>query len=349
MKKRVALISGGVGYEREISERSAENLFSFIDQNRYEIFLVHIHADGRWYISRGECKKYIKSSECEEEYDECFPAMLGGVSGFFTKFGTIHVDCAIPCLHGDFGEDGNIQGALSTARISYIGQSVYASALTSDKIYTKIIAKSLGIPTAKWVVSDGETCESAKRKAEANLSYPLFIKPARLGSSYGASPIFCEGEFENAFIAAKDYGSRLLIEQLVKFDHELECALFDDGQRMIFPGGRVLSDGVFYDYTSKYTETISHKTEVKTAAYTSTEKKIAEYSAALADIIGIRHLSRFDFFVTKDEKIFFNEINAFPGMTATSLYPRLVEGVGKKHGDFINLLIDKVCSDDRRI
>ena len=349
LKKRVALISGGEGYEHKISELSAENLFSLIDKDRYDIFLVHINTNGNWYISGGKCENYVNPSADKEFFSEGFPAMLGSISGIFTGGEIIPIDCAIPCLHGDFGEDGNVQGALTTAHIAYIGQDVYASALTSDKIYAKILAKSLNIPTARWIVSNGQSFEAAKQKAEANLSYPLFIKPARLGSSYGASPIFCEAEFEKAFFTAREYGERLLIEELVEFDHELECALFDDGKRVVFPGGRILSKGTFYDYSSKYTESLSPKTEASTTSFTDTEKKIAEYTDLLADLIGIRHLSRFDFFVTKDEKIFFNEINAFPGMTETSLYPRLVERVEKKRGDFINLLIEKVCSDDRRI
>ena len=348
MKKSVALISGGEGYEHKISELSAENLFSLIDKNRYGVFLVHINEDGRWYISRGECKKYIKFSEGKENFDEGFPAMLGSTSGIFTAAKAIPIDCAIPCLHGNFGEDGNVQGALATAHIAYIGQDVYSSALTSDKIYTKILAESLNIPTAKWIFSDGKTPDVAKREAEAKLEYPLFIKPARLGSSYGASPVFSASEFEKAFLSALKYDRRILIEELVEFDHELECALFDAGERVIFPGGRILSKGAFYDYTSKYTASLSPMTEVKTAEFTDTEKKIAEYADSLADLIGIRHLSRFDFFVTRDERIFFNEINAFPGMTKTSLYPKLAERVGKNR-NFINLLIDKVCSDDRRI
>lgn len=349
LKKTVALISGGEGYEHKISELSSENLFSLIDKKRYDVFLIHINTDGGWYISRGECEKYIKFSTSGENFEECFPAMLGGVSGFFTNAGVIPIDCAIPCLHGNFGEDGNVQGALSAAHIPYVGQDVYASALTSDKIYTKILAESLGIPTARWIFSDGKSLDAAKNAAQEKLSYPLFIKPARLGSSYGASPVSGESEFENAFINARNYDERILIEEFIEFDHELECALFDNGERVIFPGGRILSSGAFYDYESKYTKSLSPKTEAKTDAFTDTEQKIAEYSALLADLIGIRHLSRFDFFVTADEKIFFNEINAFPGMTETSLYPRLVEAVKKKSGGFINLLIGKVCSDDRRV
>ena len=348
-KKNIALISGGQGYEHDVSEMSAENLFSLIDKGLYSVFLVHINKDGNWYISQNECKKYIKFSSANDFFCEGFPVRCGGTSGVLSNGNLIPIDCAIPCLHGNFGEDGSVQGTLSTAGIAYIGQDVYASAMTSDKIYTKLAAERLNIPTARWIFSDGSDCADAKRRANENLAYPLFIKPARLGSSYGAHPIFSESEFESAFEDSRKYDSRILIEELVEFDHELECALFDNGKRVIFPGGKVLSGGTFYDFDSKYTAEMSPKTEAKTDAFTDAEKKAAEYSNALAALIGIRHLSRFDFFVTKDDKIIFNEINAFPGMTETSLYPKLVSKIGNKNGDFINLLIDKVCSYDRRI
>ena len=349
LKKNVALISGGEGYEHEISEISAMNLFSLIDKTRYNIFIIHITERGSWYISRCECEKYIKYSFEESKFSEAFPMMLGETSGIFTNGRIIPIDCAIPCLHGNMGEDGNVQGALRVAHISYIGQDVYASALTSDKIYTKLAATYLNIPTAKWILFDGKNPRRSKEEAEAKLGYPLFIKPARLGSSYGAHPVYSESEFDSALEDACRYDERILIEELVRFDYELECAFFDDGTRVIVPGGKVLSSGIFYDFDSKYNESLSPRTESKTDSFSEIEKKISEYTESLASLIGIRHLSRFDFFVSKDGKIFFNEINAFPGMTETSLYPRLVQNVGRNKGDFINLLIDRVCSDDRRI
>ena len=347
MKKTVALISGGEGYEREISELSANNLFSLIDKDRYKILRIHINRKGEWYIRQGLCEKYNDTGF--EDTVPTFPVMLGGVSGFLVGGKVLAVDCAIPCLHGDFGEDGTVQGALSVSHISYVGQDVYASALTSDKAYTKLAAEHLNIPTARWILSDDESWDTARTRAEVNFGYPMFIKPARLGSSCGAHPVTEKEEFYEAFRDAKSYDKRIIIEEHISFEYELECALFDDGTRAVFPGGRVLTGGAFYDFRSKYTHKCSPPTETKTGQPSSIEKRISEYTEALANLIGIRHLSRFDFFVTNDGRIYFNEINAFPGMTKTSLYPRLLNGCGRGGGDFINLLIEKVCSDDRRV
>ena len=338
MKKRVALIYGGEGAEREISKLSAENLFSHIDEKEYEVLRIEILGNGEW-----------KAVTEKGKYESTFPIFKDGVSGFLLGGEVLPVDCAIPCLHGNYGEDGVVQGALTAAHIKYIGQDVYASAVTSDKAFTKLIASRLNIPTADWILSDNESAPDAKARAERYLQYPMFIKPARLGSSYGATPVPTSDAFVSAYEYAKSFDARLLIEERVDFDYEVECALFDAGERRISAGGRVLSGGKFYDYNSKYDKNASPETEAKSGKAPEIEEKISEYSASLADFIGIKHLSRFDFFVNRDGKILFNEINAFPGMTATSLYPKLTEDMGLYKGEFINLLIKSVSKNDRRI
>lgn len=351
MKKHVALIFGGEGYERRISEKSAENLASIIDESLYDILYVGITEYGAWYIYNGSKDKIKNGSWHLDEslLIPTYPVKLGKDSGFITKDGIIAVCCAIPCLHGDFGEDGIIQGALSCAHISYIGQDVYASAVTSDKIYTKLISEHLEIPTAKWIFEVSDDPKAAKSRAEIKLNYPMFLKPSRLGSSYGANPVYRSENFEVAYAEAKKYGDSILIEELVPFEYELECALFDNGKRRFSPGGRVISDGKFYDYNSKYDKVLSPITEAYSGKDSDIEARITEYSQRVADFIGLKHLARIDFFITENKEIYFNEINVFPGMTSTSLYPKLTEDMGLEKGSFINLLIKEVCSDDRRI
>ena len=336
MKKRVALIYGGEGAERDISKSSAENLYSKIDKNKYDVLSIEILENGNW-----------KAVTEDGKYIDTYPVMLCGTSGFLLNGKIRQTDCAIPCLHGDFGEDGVVQGALTLAHIKYVGQDVYASAMTSDKAYSKLAAAHLKIPTADWIITDCEDFGKAKEKAEARLNYPMFIKPSRLGSSYGIAPVLSETDFEKAYRHARSFDKRILIEELVDFDYEVECALFDGGERKISAGGRVLSGGRFYDFDSKYNRALSPHTEAESGAFPEIEKRISSYTEALADFIGIRHISRFDFFVTHDKKIYFNEINAFPGMTATSLYPRLTEDMGFRPGEFINLIIESVCKNDR--
>lgn len=330
MKKRVALIFGGEGSEREISELSAQNVDSLIDKSLYDVVYIEISGNAQWYIKKGGVKT------------PTFPVMLDGKSGFYDGGRILEVDCALPCLHGDFGEDGVVQGALTLAHIKYIGQDVYASALTSDKAYTRAVSDSLGIPGAKWLLStENEPCV-ARGRAEEQIGYPMFIKPARQGSSFGSHPVYSNLDFDSAYNDAKRYGNRVLIEELVDYKFELECALFENKKQIFSAGGRILSDGDFYDYNSKYDKNSSPKTEAQSGIFPRAEALAIEYSKRLADFIGIKHISRFDFFVTSDERVYFNEINVFPGMTKTSLYPLLTEDMGLRRGDFINLLISEV-------
>ena len=351
MKKTVALIFGGEGFEHKISEISAANLYSLIDSSLYDILPVGISRDGYWYIYEGQ-KDKINSGDWifdKKNLIPTYPVKIDGGSGFIASGRIIPVICAIPCLHGNFGEDGIIQGALTSAGIAYIGQSVCASSVTNDKIYSKLIAEHLGIPTAKWSYTPSASGEEARAAAEARLTYPMFIKPASLGSSYGASPVFSADGFESAYCEARRFDSKILVEELIPFEYEVECAMLEDGRLRFSPGGRILSSGKFYDYRSKYSEDISPKTEAFSGKDAETEEKITQYSAMLSKFIGLKHLSRIDFFITKDKGIYFNEINTFPGMTPTSLYPRLTEDMGIKDTSFINLLIKRAIQDDRRV
>ena len=351
MKKRIALIFGGEGKEHRISEISAANLSKHIDESLYEVLFIGITCGGDWYIYKGLRDKINEGSWIEDKdlLIPTYPVKIKGLSGFITKDEIIPVCCAVPCLHGDFGEDGIVQGALTSAHIPYIGQSVCASAITSDKIYTKLVAEYLEIPTAKWTLETIAGADEARVRAEKKLLYPMFIKPASLGSSYGAAPVFSPNDFDAVYKEARRLDERVLIEELIPFEYELECALFDDGGQRLSPGGRILSNGEFYDYNSKYGNDRAPLTEAYSGNDAEVEKRASDYAKMLSDFIGLKYLSRIDFFVTRDKRIYFNEINTFPGMTETSLYPKLTEDMGLEKGSFINLLIQKVCSYDRRI
>ncbi len=327
LKKTIALISGGEGREHDISVLSAKNLSELIDRSRYDVLDVFIDRDGAWYVREGK------------RLTPTFPARLGEARGFIFGSRIMGVAAAIPCLHGDLGEDGTVQGALTLAGIPYVGQDVYASAVTQDKIYTKFCARTLGIPTADFVFFDGEDASEARRVTEETLGYPIIIKPARLGSSHGIRIATRREEFAKAYNEAATASKRLLIERLISFDHELECAYL---LGWFIPSGRVLSGGEFYGFDEKYGG--GTKTEVRSGSNPKIEKKITEYSEALVRAIGIRALSRIDYFVTGEGAIYFNEINAFPGMTDTSLYPRLTEELSLGKGEFIDLLIEDALS-----
>ncbi len=332
-KKTVAVIYGGEGAEHDISVKSAESLLDFIDTELYSPLPVKIERDGCWYIVQGESKI------------PTYPALIDGVGSLKCETDALQIHAAIICLHGDFGEDGVIQGALCAAHIPYIGQDTHAAAMTADKAFTKLAAERLGIPTAKWHLSVNETAEEAK-KAARGIGYPVFIKPARLGSSIGAYPVLCEAELDGAYekCAALSSG-RILMEQRIDVSFELECAYLNDGEARFSPYGQILTDGSFYDFSTKY---IAASDSCRTsAAFDGSCNKIyseaIRYSRLLVEFLGIRQLARIDFFVTREGVLVFNEINTIPGMTKTSLYPILTEQMGLGRGEFINRLLGRIC------
>ena len=334
MKRSVALIFGGEGCERDISIRSAKSIYEMIDKERFSVLPVYISENGDWYAQRempkGDIPRDIPT----------FPVRLDGRSGFLVKGHVGSVSVALPILHGECGEDGVIQGALEAAHIPYIGCDVITGAVCSDKAYTKAIANSLGIPTAKWLSSDGRTKAELQALAEESFGYPMFIKPARRGSSIGASRVDRSEDFFPAFDAAAIHG-RVIIEEFIPVKYEVECGFLSlDGKVLINPGGTIDTDGNFYDFEAKY-ENIRSPKASHGAPLTPERAKIAEMAKRLATALDMRHFGRLDFFVSRDGGIYFNEINTIPGMTPTSLYPGITEDMGLSAGEFINRLIDE--------
>lgn len=335
-KAHVALIFGGKGHEHDISVLSAKYIFSLIDISRYKPLPVYITRDGKWLL--------VSENFFTEGYTggtRIFPSDLHG-GGFITIDGKfIKTHAAIPALHGDFGEDGTVQGALECAGILYVGCDAACGALISDKAYTKDIARALGIPTARHTVS--KTHESARefaQRTQESLSYPVFVKPARLGSSIGAARANSYEELVFAIESARSLSSRVLIEEYVDTLCELECAyLCAGGKRVISELGKIEYDTGFYDYDTKY-HTDNARVSERALVSDELSGRIKHFTSELADYLSIRHLSRFDFLLAKDGRLVFNEINTFPGFTQSSLYPRLIANAGITPEELVSLLIE---------
>lgn len=338
--KNIALIYGGEGVERGISRASASSLYELIDKSKYRVYPVFISKDGSWYIC--ECDPF---SSLPTKYSHpTFPVRLHGVSGLLFREKILKIDCAIPILHGDFGEDGIIQGTLRASHIPFIGVDVCEGAICADKIYTKYIAKAIGIPTAEFLIGEGkEDILRVEKEVKGSFGFPVFIKPARLGSSIGAMAVKCEEEFLPKYTKALSFGSRMLIEKFVDVDYEIECALFGTYNEKVFASGVIKTDGRVYDYDEKYT-----KNNIDASVVTRKSDIILlaeEYARRISDAIGLCSISRIDFLVDKGGNLYFNEINTMPGMTRNSLYPRLTEAMGLPRGEFLSRLITEACCD----
>lgn len=330
MKKRIALIYGGASSEHEVSVRGYEYVKSLLKNTKYEILPVYIDRLGEWFIYCGGEKTAARLSQ-----------NLGG--SLYTEYGFIRIDGAIPLLHGEHGEDGTVQGALDTLGIRYIGADAVTSAVCIDKVYTKAVAASLGIPTVEGVSFSRPTdTAEALKICEDRLGFPMFIKPRRLGSSVGAFPVLCKEDFISLFPISMEKGGGLVtVERLVQDKREAECAFAEiRGKRIITPPGEILIDG-FYGYDEKY----GGATRVCTRAKIDAEASalIQDFSYRLADALRLRHLARIDYFIT-DGGVYFNEVNTLPGFTAESLYPKMLEASGISVGDALISFIDDALS-----
>ena len=328
MKKTIALLYGGASKEHDVSVMGHKYILNLLANTEYNAVPVYINRDGEWLLN-GE---------------DVFPRFRSRGGELVTDYGAcIKVDAAIPLLHGDGGESGEIQGMLSAAKIPFIGAEASTGALCLDKHYTKCIAKNLGIPTVDWVCFK-KNCpkDTALSICKERLGFPLFLKPRRLGSSIGAFTARNEKEFEANYPEAIEIsGGLLMAEKLVTNKRELECAFYSAlGKTVISPPGEILTDG-FYGYNEKYIN--SARTSSRADIDSITEDDIVKYSSLLSEACELRHLGRIDYFLTEDG-LFFNEINTFPGFTDKSLYPKMLYEIGITPKDAIlSFIEDALC------
>lgn len=367
----VALIFGGRGYERDVSIKGADNLFSLIPCEKYEKIPIFIDRDGRFLMSDDVGTVPLKMARGEVSVREVYPAYFSGRGGLAHEGGFVPVDAAFPLLHGNFGEDGVVQGALECARIAYVGCDTLGSAIARDKMLVKTVAKALGIPTARGVLCRRGEENEAIREVENEFSYPVFVKPARLGSSLGASV----AENRDALLLALDkalaLSSRAIVEEYIDIEKELECAYFAAKGKELFTNlGEICACG-FYDYDKKYGKIRNSKLEIRNEENEDSPQKFEthnecapeirdfsnvgeeiestarEYARRLVRMLSLRDLSRIDFFLSKGGRLCFNEINTMPGFTNTSLYLKLVERCGISQAEIISALID--CAIERGV
>lgn len=346
MKKVIAIIFGGQSDEYDISLSSAMNVVEHIDHDTYDILQVGINKDGRMFagpnvlLSLKHKRDLDKLTACTISTNKEHPGVF-----ILTKSGQHvfqKVDLFFPLTHGPKGEDGTLQGVLEYSGVPYVGSNVLGSALGMDKIVMKKIFATYRLPqvpflpfTKKQITDD---IISVKEEILANLSYPLFVKPANLGSSIGVKKVKTSGKLEDALLYACKYSDRIIVEQGIKNMREMECAILESDQLDASTVGEVISSREFYDYKAKYND---DSTQMIVPALTDkvTISTIQSMAKKAFTILHLRGLARVDFFVTAKD-VFINEVNTIPGFTPTSMYTRLFAASGKD----IHALIQEIVS-----
>ena len=302
-KINVAILYGGKSAEHEVSLRSAKNVIAAIDKNKYHPILVKIKKSGPWYL----------------------PKKLG------------KVDVVFPILHGPFGEDGTVQGALKLAGLPFVGCGVLGSAVGMDKDVMKRLLRDAGLPIGKFLVlKDFE--KPNYKKIVTELGLPFFLKPANMGSSVGVHKVKNETEFKKALADAFLYDRKVILEEFID-GREIECAVLGNDEPKASLPGEIIVNAEFYSYSAKYLDKNGATLAIPAELSSDLIKKIQTLAIKTFTTLEAEGLSRVDFFLSKDGDVLVNEINTMPGFTSISMYPKLWEASGIGYTELIDRLI----------
>jgi D-alanine--(R)-lactate ligase len=333
---RVAILFGGCSEEHPVSVKSAREVAKNLDLEKYEPLYIGITKRGAWQLCDGPDTGW--------ESDKSRPAMLSpdrGVQGLLVleqgRYQTIGLDLVFPVLHGKLGEDGAIQGLLELSGIPYVGCDIQSSALCMDKSLAYAVARNAGIATPRFC-----TVAASEDIDPDRLAYPVFVKPARSGSSFGVTRVNRKDELLSAVGTARQYDSKVLIEEAV-VGSEVGCAILGNDRDLI--AGEVdriaLSHGFFRIHQENNPETGSENSTPIVPADISAEVRslVRETAKAIYRAFGCRGLSRVDMFLKEDGTVVLNEVNTLPGLTSYSRYPRMMAAAGLPLSEVVDRIV----------
>lgn len=339
-KQKIAIICGGPSSEHEVSCVSAGGVLKGLDTQRFEPLLIGITKSGQWVSLPIDYELEIVNKKMPTIDDNGRYVELGS-AGFSIDGEIIDVDCVFPVLHGEFGEDGQIQNLLDEADLAYVGSGVDASARAMDKAVAKLLFASSGMKVADGVVVTRQDWVEATE----SLTFPVFVKPSSGGSSRGTHKVKSSSGVQVAIEDALEYDSKVLVETAIN-GREIECAVLErDGKVEASMLGEIIINPKFefYDFEAKY---LDDATTVKIPAEipSADADEIRRLAVAAFHVLGCSGLARCDFFYTHEGEIIINEVNTMPGFTGTSVYPKLWQASGVSYTELISALIDTALS-----
>lgn len=354
MKKRlrVAILFGGKSAEHEISILSAKNIVEAMNQRKYEPVLIGIDKKGRWFLDKNaRLLRGQKFGEVQLDGEPLgvIPGANGAPFASFTRRGVVGaVDVVFPVLHGPFGEDGTVQGLLKLAHVPFVGAGVLGSAVGMDKDVMKRLLRDAGIPIADFFAFERRALGKINfNRIRRSLGLPLFIKPANLGSSVGISKVNNRKQFDRAIREAFWFDGKILIEEFIR-GREIECAVLGNQDPIASLPGEVISHHEFYSYEAKYIDQRGAALAVPAKLPARVIRKIRELSCRTFQLLDCHGMARVDFFVSRNGKVFVNEINTIPGFTKISMYPKMWEASGVSYPKLIDKLIQLALEKFRR-
>jgi D-alanine-D-alanine ligase len=357
-KVRVALLFGGRSGEHAISAATAAGVLKAIDREKYHVVPVGITRDGRWVVASDDPAAWELRSDRLPEVtatsgsEVMLSSSSDGPQLQVLEAGSVpavlgQVDVVFPVLHGPFGEDGTIQGLLELAAVRYVGSGVLASAVGMDKHYMKLVFAAHGLPVGPYVVvtpRDWSVRREDVRTRVKELQLPVFVKPARAGSSLGVTRVEDLADLDRAIEDAQVHDPKVLVEEGVD-GREIECAVLggrgDLPPRASVPGEIVVdhTSHAFYDFEAKYIEEGPARLEIPADLPSALSERVRDLAVRAFEAIGAEGIARVDTFVTPDGEVLLNEINTMPGFTPISMYPKMWEASGLSYPDLIDELI----------
>lgn len=349
--KTIAILFGGRSAEHEVSIMSARNVLKALDKTKFEPVLIGISRQGIWHLVDQERFLTLENlTECvaQSSLQAGLVPVPGGDGFELAPFGSpsgdrVKVDAVFPLLHGPFGEDGTMQGLLKLAGVPFVGPSVLGSALCMDKDTTKRVLAQSGVPVVPWrTVKDTAPTDTELDAIVAALGFPIFVKPANMGSSVGVTKATSKQELVKAVATAFSFDRSVLLEQFVNA-REIECAVLGNSNPKASVLGEITTgeQHQFYSYSAKYFDNQGEKISIPAELPKDLTEQIRSAAVAAFKAVCCEGMARVDFFVCRDSGSYYlNEINTIPGFTNISMYPKLWGAAGINYTELITKLIE---------
>lgn len=330
-RKKVAVLFGGCSTEYEVSLQSAYSVITNLNPKKYEAILIGITRQGAWLRYYGSLEKI--QNDTWMDGGDCVPAIISpdrnihGLLEFHDdRTVTTRIDVAFPVLHGKNGEDGTLQGLLTMAGIPFAGCGTLCSAMCMDKDIAHKIVNLAGIKTPPSIVLRSGFTDAELSKQISCLTFPLFVKPANAGSSFGITKVFQKNELYDAVTVAFQHDNKVIIEEAVD-GFEVGCAVLGKDSLAIGEVDEIELSHGFFDFTEKYTLKTS-KIHMPARIDPDTAERIKQTASVIYRALDCSGFARVDMFLTPEKEIIFNEVNTIPGFTSHSRYPIMLKGIG---------------------
>ncbi len=354
-KLNLGIIFGGRSAEHEVSIQSARNIIEALDRDKYDLTLIGIDRDGQWYLN--DTSHFLLGAQQPEllKLNQASNALVlkpGSGGQQLVKSSDMSplpaLDVVFPVLHGTYGEDGAVQGLLRMAGVPFVGSGVLGSAVGMDKDIMKRLLLQAGIPTPKWVtVYAWEQNLDHAAIIESLGGFPIFVKPANLGSSVGIHKVKKAEDLAPALADAFSYDTKVLVEQGLTV-REIECSVLGNEQPIASVPGEIKVQAEFYSYEAKYIDESGAILEIPAQLPDETIQRVQQLAIESFRVLNAEGLARVDCFLTPEGDVYVNEINTLPGFTRISMYPKLWEASGIGYTELLDKLISLALEREQR-